>query len=58
MVATRRRIHDLKGLPGRIAAIRSRLDLSQGHFAARVGVSRNIVIRYEGRAGSLPGRHP
>jgi DNA-binding XRE family transcriptional regulator len=32
----------------RVAAVRVRLGLSQARFAARVGVSRNVVIRWEG----------
>jgi transcriptional regulator with XRE-family HTH domain len=38
----------LNGLPGRIAAVRRRLGLSRPAFAARVGVTRNVVIRWEG----------
>jgi transcriptional regulator with XRE-family HTH domain len=41
----------LDGLPNRIAAVRTRLGLTQRAFAARVGVTRNIVIRYEGGTG-------
>jgi len=36
------------GLPKRIAAVRHRLGLSQGAFAARLGVGRNVAIRWEG----------
>jgi transcriptional regulator with XRE-family HTH domain len=39
------------GLPARIIAVRTRLGLAQRAFAARVGVSRNAVIRYEGGHG-------
>jgi transcriptional regulator with XRE-family HTH domain len=35
------------GLPERIAAVRLRLGLSQRAFAARSGVGRNVVIRWE-----------
>jgi transcriptional regulator with XRE-family HTH domain len=38
-------------LPDRILAVRTRLGLAQRAFAARVGVSRNAVIRYEGGRG-------
>ena len=38
----------LNGLPGRIAAVRRRLGLSRPAFAARVGVTRNVVTRWEG----------
>jgi transcriptional regulator with XRE-family HTH domain len=36
----------------RIATVRRKLRLTQGAFAARVGVTRNAVIRYE--HGALP----
>jgi transcriptional regulator with XRE-family HTH domain len=39
------------GLPKRIAAVRQKLGLAQRTFGARVGVSRNVVIRYEGGHG-------
>jgi transcriptional regulator with XRE-family HTH domain len=39
---------NLDGLPQRIAAVRRRLGLSQRAFAARLGVGRNVVIRWEG----------
>jgi transcriptional regulator with XRE-family HTH domain len=39
------------GLPERIATVRQRLGLSQRRFAVRIGVSRNIVLRYEGGHG-------
>jgi len=46
----------LDGLPLRIAAVRRKLALSQRPFAARIGVSRNAVIRYEsGRIGIADG---
>jgi transcriptional regulator with XRE-family HTH domain len=45
------RARDRDGLSERIAAVRTRLGLTQRAFAARVGVSRNIVIRYEGGQG-------
>jgi transcriptional regulator with XRE-family HTH domain len=45
------RPRDLDGLPERIAAVRVRLGLAQGRFAARVGVSRNALLRYEGGHG-------
>jgi transcriptional regulator with XRE-family HTH domain len=35
------------GLPARIALLRTRLGLAQRAFAARVGVTRNIVIKWE-----------
>ena len=38
----------MNGLPERIAAVRHRLGLSRPTFAARVGVTRNVVIRWEG----------
>jgi DNA-binding transcriptional regulator YiaG len=38
----------LDGLPERIAAVHQELGLSQPAFAARVGVTRNVVIRWEG----------
>jgi transcriptional regulator with XRE-family HTH domain len=38
---------DLGRLPQRIAAVRTRLGLTQRAFAARVGVTRNVVIRWE-----------
>jgi transcriptional regulator with XRE-family HTH domain len=34
-------------LPDRIALVRVHLGLSQGTFAARIGVTRNTVIAYE-----------
>ena len=37
----------LDGLPERIAAVRRRLGLSQRAFAARLGVGRNVAIRWE-----------
>ena len=44
-------------LPGRIAAVRTRLGLSQRAFAARVGVSRNVVTRWEaGKHGPRAAR--
>jgi transcriptional regulator with XRE-family HTH domain len=42
---------DLNGLPERITAVRQKLGLAQRAFAARIGVSRNAVIRYEGGHG-------
>jgi DNA-binding transcriptional regulator YiaG len=42
------RARDLDGLPERIAAVRQKLGLSQPAFAARVGVTRNVVTRWEG----------
>jgi transcriptional regulator with XRE-family HTH domain len=39
------------GLPDRIAAVRQKLGLAQRPFAARIGISRNAVIRCEGRHG-------
>lgn len=42
-----RRTRNLNGLPERIAAIRTRLGLSRPIFAARIGVSRNVVARWE-----------
>jgi transcriptional regulator with XRE-family HTH domain len=41
------RARDLDGLLGRIVTVRTRRGLPQRAFAARVGVSRNIVIRWE-----------
>jgi transcriptional regulator with XRE-family HTH domain len=32
-------------------AVRQKLGLSQGRFAVRIGVTRNIVLRYEGGNG-------
>jgi transcriptional regulator with XRE-family HTH domain len=46
-----RRRRDLDGLPERIPAVRQKLGLAQRAFGARVGVSRNAVIRYEGGHG-------
>ena len=48
----------MSGLPERIAAVRQKLWLSQPAFSARVGVTRNVVARWEGgkhglRAGRL-----
>jgi transcriptional regulator with XRE-family HTH domain len=51
MKATRPHGIDLLGY--RIALVRQRLDLSQDAFAARIGVTRNMVIRYE-RQGQRP----
>jgi transcriptional regulator with XRE-family HTH domain len=34
-------------LAGRIATVRLRLGLTQTAFAARIGVPRNMVVRYE-----------
>jgi transcriptional regulator with XRE-family HTH domain len=45
------RAGDLDGLPARVVAVRRRLRLSQHTFAARIGVSRNAVLRYEGGHG-------
>jgi transcriptional regulator with XRE-family HTH domain len=42
---------DLDGLPERIVAVRHRLGLSQRAFAARAGIARNAVLRYEGGHG-------
>jgi len=39
------------GLPDRITAVRQKLGLAPRAFAARIGVSRNAVIRYEGGHG-------
>lgn len=39
------------GLPERIAAVRHRLGLSQCAFAARAGIARNVVLRFEGGHG-------
>jgi transcriptional regulator with XRE-family HTH domain len=41
------RSRDLDGVPERIAAVRMGLGLSQGRFAARVSVTRNMVTRWE-----------
>jgi transcriptional regulator with XRE-family HTH domain len=38
----------LDGLPQRIATVRRKLGLPRARFAQRIGVSRNVVIRYEG----------
>jgi transcriptional regulator with XRE-family HTH domain len=38
---------DARGLGERIIAVRRKLGLSQREFAERIGVSRNVVIRYE-----------
>jgi transcriptional regulator with XRE-family HTH domain len=46
--AMKSRARDMDGLPQRIAAVRRRLGLSQRVFADRVGVGRNVVIRWEG----------
>jgi transcriptional regulator with XRE-family HTH domain len=42
------RVPSANGLPERIAGVRQRLALSQGRFAASIGVTRNAVIRDEG----------
>jgi DNA-binding XRE family transcriptional regulator len=48
------RAREPDGLPARVLAVRQRLSLSQRAFAARVGVSRNAVLRYEAGTGA-PG---